>query len=131
MNLVEWTAEYIDYLNYHKGGLISKKVEGTSINCEYEGKGNVTYVISDKLDESSVSLVYDGKYVLVCLHNKKNVEIIAEHWEKLCINKDLKIIFVDIINNGQWAIIPYIHNKITEKGYVKKSLISLYSNFGK
>ena len=126
MNIKDWTLAYIEYLNSFKGTLEEKSVLGDKILCKYSDKGRVVYYTNENLVLENDADTENN--VIVCLNKKENLSFLIDHWKEFASDKKLKIIFVNIKENLQWAIIPYIHDKFNDSDGLETGLKSLFNS---
>ncbi|MBT3721137.1 hypothetical protein HN789_04985 [archaeon] len=127
MNLKAWTSSYIDYLDSFKKSLVSKNDKENIIDCEYSDKGKINYVICEDLNFCK----YNENSVIICLNSKKNLDVLISKWNDFSKNIKLKIVFANPIQNLQWSIIPYLHNKYGDPESLKVGLKSLFNSIPK
>ena len=127
MDLVEWTSAFIDNLNSYKRDLEKKEINGNIIECMYNGKGSVKYIVEPELKEEVMDKL-QGSVVLVCLNKKENLVFMAKNWDNFIKNSKLKVIFSNPKANQQWSLIPYVHNKICEPASLRLGLKSIFES---
>ena len=127
MNLLEWAAAYIDYLNQFKNNLIDKTASGNEIICTYKFIGKCIYLVSEHLGPELIKKLSSARIVLVCYNSPENVNYLAKNWNEFT-NKNLKIIFVNPDINMQWSIMPDVHDKICDKSNLRQGLLSLFES---
>lgn len=124
MDLKDWTISYIEYLNVYKRTLKSKTIKNNIIECVYSDKGEINYIICEKLEECE----FDNKSILVCLNTKQNLNALIEKWPEFIKFEKLKIIFVNPDVNLQWSLIPYLHHKYNDEATLKIGLKTLFDS---
>jgi hypothetical protein len=123
--LLEWTLNFIDNLNSFRRNLESKSVLDNRIICTYKDKGEHTYVVAASIN-SDIIKGLNGSIVLVCLNSKENLSTVIENWGILIRNPKLKIIFVNLLHNLQWSLIPFTHNLVSDPASLKLGLKTLF-----
>lgn len=127
MKLYEWTKHYIKFKDQFKKEIIEIELKNKNILVK-EKKETKEFIVMEKLDNLNAELknIKKEKTIIVCLNNKKNVEIVYNNWNEIIKYPQLTLIFVQPTNNEKWLIHPATHNKIAEK--IKDSLKILYES---
>lgn len=86
------------------------------------------FIISPLLGENIFAkLKEDGHFAIISLNNPANIRFVVSQWEKLINFKFLSIYFVNPFSDSEkvWTIIPYVHDKICDKGSLELGLNSM------
>lgn len=127
MNLKEWTSIYLDHINSFKKNIEKKEVFKDRIVCHLKNGDKQIYQIRPKLN-IDILKKNQNRIIIVCLNTKDNLNFVIENWSRLIKNPLLKIIFTNTFENQQWSLIPFLHNKISEKATLKRGLKSLFES---
>ncbi|MEM4397590.1 MAG: hypothetical protein QW757_03135 [Candidatus Woesearchaeota archaeon] len=117
MNLIDWTNNYLDYVNSIKKNLVDKEKNNNEIKCQFKDKGSVSYLCYENLDDSFFKIYeyYSSKnLVIVTLNKIENLNFLKKNWHVFIKKKDLKFIFVNIKENLHWAIFPATHHFVSD-----------------
>jgi hypothetical protein len=119
MNLIDWTELYAR----HKF-MAEVTVKNSIIRIKKKGVTTCFTVVKNLSEIPATSFVAKATNWLVVENSKKSVTAILEVW-KVLVEKKVRVLFVDVVKNVSFGVIPAIHVKIVEPENIEKSLISL------
>ena len=131
--LTDWTEQYIRNKDLLAKMVVSMtKNEGGWTISVIRKDGNQQYLVMPVLNatEFLAKMKPDINAFLVVLNNRKNIDVVAAHWQQLIAFQKLCIIFANPNANGdkRWSIFPHTHDKITERKTLRLGLESLSTN---
>lgn len=121
MDLKEWTVHYVKHKDLIHRKLVDYEIKEDSIEFKYKD-GIKIYIVRDNLDDSVLKL--DG--VFVCLNTEENLEFLIDFWRHLVNNKEVSILFVNIVTGSKWMINPHTHDKIADPDTLEQGLRAMF-----
>ncbi len=106
--------------------------EGT-LFVEYTGKKHLYLIQPDIKNIAPILEQLKSKEhpaTLVLLNTEKNLVQLIAWWDELAQYPHLSIFFVLPATNEKWAIVPFTHDKISERKHLEKGLRALAEGIG-
>lgn len=119
-DLQTWVVEYQTYKDVFQKKLKDTKIKDDTVVLQYKDK-DVIVVCREDLNG------FDNfdEDMLVALNTKGNVDWALSNWGSL-VEGDITLHFVNLDTKNNWVVKPSLHNKVTPKKQLKKSLKTLF-----
>lgn len=122
MELTDWIVQYVKARNAISQTLKEHSVKGDEVTCVHKHKVH-HFLCSPKLVVPTVR----DHYTVVCLHTKKNLTFLLEHWGEF-LQPHLSVLFVNPSAGAQWQVTPKVHAMVADEKYLEQGLRSLASD---
>ncbi len=130
-DLKSWLITYIKHRNINTKSIVSiDDAKKGLVVVKYVDK-EVFYPLKETLEDFVFLKNFEGKHIdLVVLNKVANLKILLKNWEELSQKTGLKVIFVNPYSKSdkRWIIIPYIHNRISDKKTLSVGLKTLFES---
>ena len=109
---------------------IEKDVDGYNLKISYNEKEKFILVMPSLANAEEIRFrLKSGRSVtIITINSEENLDFLVDNWKLLIDSPELTIIFINPFSliDERWIIRPYIHNKISENGVLKKGIKTMF-----
>jgi len=132
--LVGWAISYEKNRDIILKNIINIERDVDRYNLKISYKENEKFILVmpflANAEEIRFRLKEGRSVTIITLNSKQNLDFLTDNWKLLIDSPELTIIFINPFSMAEerWIIRPYIHNKISENGVLKKGLKTMFES---
>ena len=126
-----WTATFLKHRDLVSRRIVSIKESAGELFVQTK-EGDEQYIIDPSLERFSETIdmaaqAQDKRFIIVCLNNPSNVDILLRQWNQASALKLLSIYFVNPFSepDNKWIIRPHTHARVSDPESLELGVRSL------